>query len=211
MELKNKLVPIGADYVHGYEYDASRDGSNTPTVVGASNKSAAPIKSSVIYSPAPASLDPIPLLLLPTFQRFANVFTHRLKTHIVTTFSTRTQNYLRVAIKIPNALSLKTNSWRCLWQTLRNELNKIIYYFSDFNDFKATSIRILVIHGINEHHGTCLHRTRYFSGTKTCANMCFMWHDVVSQVNAVQLINMICYRSGVINRFINQPSGYLPS
>lgn len=62
VELKNKLVPIGADYVHGYEYVASRDGSNTPTVVGASNKSAAPIKSSVIYSPAPASLDPIPLL-----------------------------------------------------------------------------------------------------------------------------------------------------
>lgn len=50
VEVQNKLVPVGADYVHGYEYGAPRDGSNAPTVVGASNKSATPIKSTVIYS-----------------------------------------------------------------------------------------------------------------------------------------------------------------
>ncbi|KYB29704.1 hypothetical protein TcasGA2_TC031518 [Tribolium castaneum] len=32
VEVQNKLVPVGADYVHGYEYGAPRDGSNTPTV-----------------------------------------------------------------------------------------------------------------------------------------------------------------------------------
>lgn len=37
IEVKNEWVPVGADYVH--EYDASRDVSNRPTVVGASNKS----------------------------------------------------------------------------------------------------------------------------------------------------------------------------
>jgi hypothetical protein len=32
VEVQNKLVPVGADYVHGYEYGAPRDGSNAPTV-----------------------------------------------------------------------------------------------------------------------------------------------------------------------------------
>lgn len=54
VEVENKLLPIGADYVHRFEYNAPREGSNTPTVVGASNKSATPIKSTVIYSQASA-------------------------------------------------------------------------------------------------------------------------------------------------------------
>lgn len=49
VEVQNKLVPVGVHYVHGYEYGASRDGTAAPTVVGASNKSATPIKSNVIY------------------------------------------------------------------------------------------------------------------------------------------------------------------
>lgn len=51
VELLNKMVPIGADYVHRHESGTARDGYNAPTLVGASNKSAAPIKSFVIYRP----------------------------------------------------------------------------------------------------------------------------------------------------------------
>lgn len=54
VELQNKFLPIGADYIHSFGYNAPGDGSNTPTVVGASNKSVAPIKSVVIYSLAVA-------------------------------------------------------------------------------------------------------------------------------------------------------------
>lgn len=62
VELQNKLLPIGADYLHGREY-----GSNRPNVVGASNKSATPIKSTVIYSQTNVSLQfPIPLTKSPS-------------------------------------------------------------------------------------------------------------------------------------------------
>lgn len=47
--VENKLVPIGVVCVRGNEHSALRDGSNTPTVEGASNKSTASIKSPVIY------------------------------------------------------------------------------------------------------------------------------------------------------------------
>lgn len=42
VELLNKVVPVGADYVHRHENGTIRDGYNVLTVVGASNKSPFP-------------------------------------------------------------------------------------------------------------------------------------------------------------------------
>lgn len=76
VELENDMVPVGADYVHGTEYSAgreagvarkaTRDRFNAPTVVdvGASNKSADPINSIVIYSLTCATILPIPYSFL---------------------------------------------------------------------------------------------------------------------------------------------------
>lgn len=50
VEVENEFVPIGLLYVHQFEYSAPGGGSNLPTVVGAPNKSATPIKSAIIYS-----------------------------------------------------------------------------------------------------------------------------------------------------------------